>query len=222
MEERLRPIIKNYEISNLEDIKLAIKECDDVLLLKDYLEEVNDFALNNKIEGLISLSDALNSRLNNLNNDVKVKVEEEIKEEVEFPILEINNVISSYYNDIPVSLEAENKLNEFIVYSLEKMDNETLEYELQNSLDMYIVYLERKEYQEELSSREKEILNKYFNIIIKRENKLGREELTLNDEQKLVLKPKNLNTNGAVVTIVVLEVSILLGVLISVLALVKR
>lgn len=222
MEERLRPIIKNYEISNLEDIKLAIKECDDVLLLKDYLEEVNDFALNNKIEGLISLSDALNSRLNNLNNDVKVKVEEEIKEEVEFPILEINNVISSYYNDIPVSLEAENKLNEFIVYSLEKMDNETLEYELQNSLDMYIVYLERKEYQEELSSREKEILNKYLNIIIKRENKLDREELNLNDEQKLVLKPKNLNTNGAVVTIVILEVSILLGVLISVLALVKR
>lgn len=138
---------------------------------------------------------------------------------------EVNNLISKLYDGMALSIEELNRLHSFMLTGLNKMLEEELHYDYQNTIDIYIVYLEDKEILSELTKEEKQILFKYREIIRERERKLAQEESIAKENgeiKELKFLPTDLNTNGAVVTIVILEVTLLLGILISALALVKR
>ena len=142
----------------------------------------------------------------------------------EHNLTEINNIIVKLHDNYYITNEEQQKLYSFINNGLEKIAQYELEYnDCQNTIDFYIVYLEKKLMDKQLSKEEERILKKYQNIIRERETKLlNPDSDTNNSQQTLKRVPKVLNTNGAVITVVILETTILLGILISVLALVKR
>ncbi len=237
MEERLRPIVKDNKIINLKEVLLGIRECSDLNLLNAYLEEVKDYSSYNLIDGLDKLDAALSVRLDQLSNKNNIETikEEPIKEVITITkdiepqpelktvsIVDANNIIALYFNNVTPTKEQENKIQEFISNGLTKMESEEIDFEYQNTIDIYIVYLENKANLTKLTKEEINILNSYLDIIRKREENILEKEDSLSEVHQLKLVPKNLNTNGAVVTVVILEVTILLGILISAVALVKR
>lgn len=133
----------------------------------------------------------------------------------------INNLIAKLYEKLPLSMEEANALNSFINNGIKDMKEKELHFDYQNTIDVYIVYLEEKEILETISPREAGQLSEYRNVIKRREDKI--QGLTnKNEEMKLKLLPSNINTTGAVVTVVIIEVTLLLGMLLGIIALVKR
>ena len=202
MEEKLRPVISNNEIINLSSIINEINNCKDENLLKDYKGEVEEFSMNNSIKGLSELELALENQIEKLNLDSEFITE-----------MQASNLISAIYDGMSLTEENEKNLHSFIINGLNKMEEEVLDYDYQNVIDMYIVYLEDKENLALITLEEKGLLNRYRNIIQKREKQLEGDLLVKENPKKLKLLPSNLNTNGAVVTIVILEVTMLLGML---------
>lgn len=133
----------------------------------------------------------------------------------------INNLIAKLYERMPLSMEEANALNNFINTGINNMKEKELQFDYQNTIDVYIVYLEEKEVLETITSRESRQLSEYRNVIKRREYKI--QGLTkLNEEKTLKQVPNNINTTGAVVTVVIIEVTLLLGMLLGIVALVKR
>ncbi|MDD4187392.1 MAG: hypothetical protein PHX04_01280 [Bacilli bacterium] len=135
----------------------------------------------------------------------------------------VNNLIAKLYEKLPLSMEEASVLNSFIFAGINEMKERELHFDYQNTIDVYIVYLEEKEILETITQREAKQLFEYRCVIKAREDKiLDLTNTNINEEKKLNLLPANINTTGAVITIVIIEVTILLGILIGVIALVKR
>lgn len=133
----------------------------------------------------------------------------------------VNNLIAKLYEKLPLSMEEANALNSFILNGINKMKEGELHFDYQNTIDVYIVYLEDKEVLETITPREAKQLSEYLSVIKAREDKIHGLTNT-NEEKKLKLLPTGINTTGAVITFVIIEVTVLLGILIGVIALVKR
>ncbi|MDD2208627.1 MAG: hypothetical protein PHU45_04695, partial [Bacilli bacterium] len=121
----------------------------------------------------------------------------------------------------PLSLGEAKALNRFINNGINNMKEKELHFDYQNTIDIYIVYLEEKEILETISPRETGQLSEYRNVIKKREEKI-QGIINQSEDKKLKLLPSNINTTGAVVTVVIIEVTLLLGILLGIVALVKR
>lgn len=166
---------------------------------------------NNLRKMVIINNTALNQKL--LNHSVPEK----------YNLSEINNILAKLYDGHQIREEDKTKLSAFMKNGLKDMSEYELHYDYQNTIDIYIVYLENKSNLKQLSKEENNLLREYQNIIRTREEKITNSEfLTQNNQKTLKLIPKDLNTNGAIITVAILETTILLGILISVLALVKR
>lgn len=133
----------------------------------------------------------------------------------------INNLIAKLYERMPLSLGEAKALNRFINNGINNMKEKELHFDYQNTIDIYIVYLEEKEILETISPRETGQLSEYRNVIKKREEKI-QGIINQSEDKKLKLLPSNINTTGAVVTVVIIEVTLLLGILLGIVALVKR
>ena len=133
----------------------------------------------------------------------------------------VNNLIAKLYEKLPLSMEEANTLNSFINTGINNMKEKELHFDYQNTIDVYIVYLEKKEVLETITPREAKQLFEYRNIIKRREDKI-QGLINQNEEKKLKLLPTDINTTGAVITVVIIEVTLLLGMLLGIVALVKR
>lgn len=211
MEEKLRPIIINEEITNISDVFDAIDQSTDIHFLQVYLIEVDEVIKTRNVKHLPELSDKLLSRIKEISQSNILK-EEDL---VIISAVKANQLIIKLYDQVVLTSEEINQLNNFVNLGLNQMEDETINYDYQNSIDMYIEYLKTKEMN--LTTEESQIIFKYANIIEAKEKSLNKKI-----EKQAVKKLTVLNTNGAVITVVILEVTILLGMLISVLALVKR
>ncbi|MFA6753431.1 MAG: hypothetical protein WCR93_04105 [Bacilli bacterium] len=213
--DKLSPIIEENKIINLKEIINLIKHINDEELIIDYLNEIEEYNDNsfNMIEGLDKIKDTLTSRLNKIQG-------KEIKEELLISENEFKRILNMLYNGKELSEENSKDLFALADILLSEMDKGNLNYDKQNMLDIFIYYLKDKLGNMGLSNKESSILNKYDNIIAQKQANLEKEYREENIRiKKLKFKEKQDSTRGAIITVVVLEVTTLLGILISVLAL---
>ena len=139
-------------------------------------------------------------------------------------INEFNRLLSLMYSGFPLEGESVKDLNVFINDALLEMEEGIISYDKQNSVDTYIYYLKAKKLNETLFPEEVKVLDKYDNIIDERNRILREEEALLEKAEIKKLKLTNLanNTRGGIVSVIILEVTVLLGILISVLALANK
>ncbi|HHX33518.1 MAG TPA: hypothetical protein GX713_04785 [Mollicutes bacterium] len=139
-------------------------------------------------------------------------------------INEFNRLLSLMYSGFPLEGESVKDLNVFINDALLEMEEGIISYDKQNSVDTYIYYLKDKKLNETLFPEEVKVLDKYDNIIDERNRILREEEALLEKAEIKKLKLTNLanNTRGGIVSVIILEVTVLLGILISVLALANK
>lgn len=220
MEEKLKPIIKDNNIINLHEIIEMIKVNSNEEFLEDYLIEIEDFENNssNVIKDLNNIKISLISRL----SEIKIKEFNEFENKF-ISENEFNRFLGMLYSGDKLTEENLKDLYSYVNASLVDMEQESLDYDKQNSLDIYIYYLKDKMQNNELNNEENKILSHYEEIIIKINQEIEKENLNeINKGKVLKLISKENSTRGAIVTVVILEVTILLGILISVVALAKR
>ncbi|MDD2409225.1 MAG: hypothetical protein PHD03_00675 [Bacilli bacterium] len=215
--DKLSPIIEENKIINLNEIIDLIKQINDEELINDYLNEIEEYNDNSfdKIDGLDIINDSLTLRL----NEIQVK---EINEPEELLISEneFKRILDMLYNGKEISKENTNDLFALADILLSEMDKGSLNSDKQNALDIFIYYLKVKLENSGLNNKENKFLNKYVNIVAKKQADLEKEHHKEDIRIKaLKFKEKQDSTRGAIITIVVLEVTTLLGILISVLAL---
>ena len=213
--DKLSPIIEKNKIINSNEIISFIKRINDEELIIDYLNEIKEYNNDsfNVLEGLDKIKDTLISRLN------KIKVTE-IKEELPISENEFKRILYILYNGKKISEETSKDLLAFVDILLSEMNKGNLDKDKQNMLDYFICYFKDKLENIGLSNKESIIINKYNDIIAEKQANLEKAYREENIRiKKLKFKEKQESTRGAIVTVAVLEVTILLGILISVLAL---
>lgn len=115
---------------------------------------------------------------------------------------------SNIFNNVATEEEI-NKLNEYIEYLISKMSDETISYDEQELLDTYINYLRD-------NIKYIELVNKYDKVVyIKNDLRLDEEEIAKEKGEIKVLALNN-KKSGIVLTSVILEVVITLGLIIGI------
>ena len=127
-----------------------------------------------------------------------------------------NEIVKNILLGNNISKEENNSLNAYINYLISKMNDEIISYEEQSILDIYINYLRNNLYNMDLVNR--------YDTVITNKNVLHNDEEHVAQHEGhakiLRLEQKNgINSNGIILTSVILEVSILLGLLIGILIL---
>lgn len=220
MEDKLKPIIKDNNIINKNEIINIIKKNLNEEFLEDYLLEIEDYENNssNIINGLSNIKENLLSRLNEIKVNKLNAIENKLISENEF-----NRFLGMLYSDDKLTKENYQDLYLYVNTLLINMQEENLEYDKQNSIDIYIYYLKDRKQNDLLNEEENNILKKYKNIIIKKNQQLENQKKSETDKiKKLKLLSKQNSTRGAIISVVILETTILLGILISIIALAKR
>lgn len=218
MENKLKPIIVDSKILNIDIILKEIRNNKDGILLNEYLIEIKDYLRNNShVSDFNQIVDSLIRQLDLINNPSKL--EDNLISESEF-----NRLVAILYSGDNLPSEMIKDFYLFVDDVLNEMKNGTMNYDRQNSLDIYIYYLKDKKIGGTLYPKEVRILDSYDNII---DSKLARErEREANSLEKeaieLKLKYKENSRKGMIISVVVLEATILLGILVSVIALAKR
>lgn len=127
-----------------------------------------------------------------------------------------NEIVKNIILGNNISDEENNSLNAYISYLISKMNDEIISYEEQSLLDIYINYLRNNLYNMDL-------VNRYDNIITNKNILHNDEEHVAQHEghaKVLRLEQKHgVNSNGIILTSVILEVSILIGLFIGILIL---
>ncbi len=143
---------------------------------------------------------------------------------VTITINEFNRLLSLIYRKNTLQGESIKDLYIFVDNALIKLEKGSISYEEQNSIETYIYYLKTKKITEKLYPKEFKVLEKYDEIIDNK-NRLRREKeaFYINEETKK-LKLTNLlnNTKNGIISVVILEVTLLLGILISIIALANK
>ena len=127
-----------------------------------------------------------------------------------------NEIVKNILLGNNISEEDNNYLNAYISYLITKMNDEIISYEEQSLLDIYINYLRNNLYNMDL-------VNRYDNIITNKNVLHNDEEYIAQHEghaKVLRLEQKHgVNNNGIILTSIILEVSILIGLFIGILIL---
>ena len=127
-----------------------------------------------------------------------------------------NQIVRNILIGHPISEEEQNVLNGYINYLISKMSDNTISYDEQALLDVYTNYLRNNLINMDIVNNYDEVINQKNNLNYSEENIAHKE----GHHQVLIMEKKNgVNNNGIILTSVILEVSLLLGLTIAILIL---
>lgn len=200
----LEPSIRNGRILNLNDILVSLKKCTDADYLTDYIDEIESYV--SDYPAAVSQDDI---------NTLKSALKERLK------TLKVPPLIGYYeFADLYKKLlektqtkEEEASIQRYIAKCLKLLEKEQISFDEQNALDLYMNdYLANK-----LKTKSEENLFKRYNDIIK----INKSRMLEKNPGKKPLRIKPINTNGRIIAITLIEVTILVGILLGVLAIAK-
>ncbi len=200
----LEPSIRNGRILNLNDILVSLKKCTDADYLTDYIDEIESYV--SDYPDAVSQDDI---------NTLKSALKERLK------TLKVPPLIGYYeFADLYKKLlektqtkEEEASVQRYIAKCLKLLEKEQISFDEQNALDLYMNdYLANK-----LKTKSEENLFKRYNDIIK----INKSRMLEKNPGKKPLRIKPINTNGRIIAITLIEVTILVGILLGVLAIAK-
>ncbi len=200
----LEPSIRNGRILNLNDILVSLKKCTDADYLTDYIDEIESYV--SDYPDAVSQDDI---------NTLKRALKERLK------TLKVPPLIGYYeFADLYKKLlektqtkEEEASIQRYIAKCLKLLEKEQISFDEQNALDLYMNdYLANK-----LKTKSEENLFKRYNDIIK----INKSRMLEKNPGKKPLRIKPINTNGRIIAITLIEVTVLVGILLGVLAIAK-
>mgnify|MGYP007003721792 FL=1 len=200
----LEPSIRNGRILNLNDILVSLKKCTDADYLTDYIDEIESYV--SDYPDAVSQDDI---------NTLKSALKERLK------TLKVPPLIGYYeFADLYKKLlektqtkEEEASIQRYIAKCLKLLEKEQISFDEQNALDLYMNdYLANK-----LKTKSEENLFKRYNDIIK----INKSRILEKNPGKKPLRIKPINTNGRIIAITLIEVTVLVGILLGVLAIAK-
>lgn len=200
----LEPSIRNGRILNLNDILVSLKKCTDADYLTDYIDEIESYV--SDYPDAVSQDDI---------NTLKRALKERLK------TLKVPPLIGYYeFADLYKKLlektqtkEEEASVQRYIAKCLKLLEKDQISFDEQNALDLYMNdYLANK-----LKTKSEENLFKRYNDIIK----INKSRMLEKNPGKKPLRIKPINTNGRIIAITLIEVTVLVGILLGVLAIAK-
>lgn len=200
----LEPCIRNGRILNLNDILVSLKKCTDADYLTDYIDEIESYV--SDYPDAVSQDDI---------NTLKSALKERLK------TLKIPPLIGYYeFADLYKKLlektqtkEEEASVQRYIAKCLKLLEKEQISFDEQNALDLYMNdYLANK-----LKTKSEENLFKRYNDIIK----INKSRMLEKSPGKKPLRIKPIDTSGRIIAITLIEVTVLVGILLGVLAIAK-
>ena len=200
----LEPSIRNGRILNLNDILVSLKKCTDADYLTDYIDEIESYV--SDYPDAVSQDDI---------NTLKSALKERLK------TLKVPPLIGYYeFADLYKKLlektqtkEEETSIQRYIAKCLKLLEKDQISFDEQNALDLYMNdYLANK-----LKTKSEENLFKRYNNIIK----INKSRMLEKNPGKKPLRKKPINTNGRIIAITLIEVTVLVGILLGVLAIAK-
>lgn len=200
----LEPSIRNGRILNLNDILESLKKIEDADYLTDYIDEIESYV--SDYPAAVSQDDI---------NTLKSALKERLK------TLKVPPLIGYYeFADLYKKLlektqtkEEEASIQRYIAKCLKLLEKEQISFDEQNALDLYMNdYLANK-----LKTKSEENLFKRYNDIIK----INKSRMLEKNPGKKPLRIKPINTNGRIIAITLIEVTVLVGILLGVLAIAK-
>ena len=200
----LEPSIRNGRILNLNDILESLKKIEDADYLTDYIDEIESYV--SDYPDAVSQDDI---------NTLKSALKERLK------TLKVPPLIGYYeFADLYKKLlektqtkEEEASVQRYIAKCLKLLEKEQISFDEQNALDLYMNdYLANK-----LKTKSEENLFKRYNDIIK----INKRRMLEKNPGKKPLRIKPINTNGRIIAITLIEVTVLVGILLGVLAIAK-
>lgn len=200
----LEPSIRNGRILNLNDILESLKNCTDADYLTDYIDEIESYV--SDYPDAVSQDDI---------NTLKSALKERLK------TLKIPPLIGYYeFADLYKKLlektqtkEEEASVQRYIAKCLKLLEKDQISFDEQNALDLYMNdYLANK-----LKTKSEENLFKRYNDIIK----INKSRMLEKSPGKKPLRIKPIDTSGRIIAITLIEVTVLVGILLGVLAIAK-
>ena len=200
----LEPCIRNGRILNLNDILVSLKKCTDADYLTDYIDEIESYV--SDYPDAVSQDDI---------NALKSALKERLK------TLKIPPLIGYYeFADLYKKLlektqtkEEEASVQRYIAKCLKLLEKDQISFDEQNALDLYMNdYLANK-----LKTKSEENLFKRYNDIIK----INKSRMLEKSPGKKPLRIKPIDTSGRIIAITLIEVTVLVGILLGVLAIAK-
>lgn len=200
----LEPCIRNGRILNLNDILVSLKKCTDADYLTDYIDEIESYV--SDYPDAVSQDDI---------NTLKSALKERLK------TLKIPPLIGYYeFADLYKKLlektqtkEEEASIQRYIARCLKLLEKDQISFDEQNALDLYMNdYLANK-----LKTKSEENLFKRYNDIIK----INKSRMLEKSPGKKPLRIKPIDTSGRIIAITLIEVTVLVGILLGVLAIAK-
>lgn len=200
----LEPSIRNGRILNLNDILVSLKKCTDADYLTDYIDEIESYV--SDYPDAVSQDDI---------NTLKSALKERLK------TLKIPPLIGYYeFADLYKKLlektqtkEEEASVQRYIAKCLKLLEKDQISFDEQNALDLYMNdYLANK-----LKTKSEENLFKRYSDIIK----INKSRMLEKSPGKKPLRIKPIDTSGRIIAITLIEVTVLVGILLGVLAIAK-
>ena len=200
----LEPSIRNGRILNLNDILVSLKKCTDADYLTDYIDEIESYV--SDYPDAVSQDDI---------NTLKSALKERLK------TLKIPPLIGYYeFADLYKKLlektqtkEEEASVQRYITKCLKLLEKNQISFDEQNALDLYMNdYLANK-----LKTKSEENLFKRYSDIIK----INKSRMLEKSPVKKPLRIKPIDTSGRIIAITLIEVTVLVGILLGVLAIAK-
>lgn len=197
----LEPSIRNGRILNLNDILVSLKKCTDADYLTDYIDEIESYV--SDYPDAVSQDDI---------NTLKSALKERLK------TLKVPPLIGYYeFADLYKKLlektqtkEEEASIHRYISKCLKLFEKVQITFDEQNALDLYMnEYLANKL----RNQKENDLFNRYMEII-----KINKNKMLEKNPGKKPLRIKPINTNGRIIAITIIEVTVLVGILLGVLA----
>lgn len=197
----LEPSIRNGKIVNLSDILVSINNITDADYLTDYIDEiesyVSDYPDAVSQDDINALKNALKERLNILGAPSLIGYYDFAEL---YKKLEQNNLTD----------EEEASIHRYISKCLKLFEKGQITFDEQNALDLYMnEYLANKL----RNQKENDLFNRYMEII-----KINKNKILEKNPGKKPLRIKPINTNGRIIAITIIEVTVLVGILLGVLA----
>lgn len=200
----LEPIIRNSKILNLKDILESLKKIEDADYLTDYIDEIESYVSDypNAVtpDDINTLKNALKERLDALGVAPLIGY---------YDFAEIyKKLVENNHTD-----EEEASVQRYIAKCLKLLEKDQISFDEQNALDLYMNdYLANK-----LKTKSEENLFKRYNDIIK----MNKNRMLEKSPGKKPLRIKPIDTSGRIIAITLIEVTVLVGILLGVLAIAK-
>lgn len=200
----LEPSIRNGRILNLNDILVSLKKCTDADYLTDYIDEIESYV--SDYPDAVSQDDI---------NTLKSALKERLKT-LKIPPLIGYYEFADLYKKIlekTQTKEEEASVQRYIAKCLKLLEKGQISFDEQNVLDLYMNdYLANK-----LKTKSEENLFKRYNDIIK----INKSRMLEKSPGKKPLRIKPIDTSGRIIAITLIEVTVLVGILLGVLAIAK-